>query len=195
MSTRSLIAKKIGEDKYLTIYCHSDGYLTHNGALLIDCYNTPDKVDELLALGDISYLAERLEPDPSLPHSFDYDKRQEGVTLAYGRDRGEAGTQAREVAFADLDDKNNLTEYVYIFDDNDKWKYFRTGDAKKGLRDVQNDLNNEYCQYDIKRPKGYYGFLSADIVERLKVQQKSNINEEPTNYDFTDEDENLTMQM
>lgn len=82
MSTRSLIAKKIGEDKYLTIYCHSDGYLTYNGALLLDHYNLTDQVDKLLALGDISYLAERLEPDPSLPHSFDYDKRQEGVTLA-----------------------------------------------------------------------------------------------------------------
>ena len=94
MSTRSLIAKKISEDKYLTIYCHSDGYLTYNGALLLDHYNSTEQVDKLLALGDISYLAERLEPDPSSPHSFDYDKRQEGVTLASGRDRGEKGTEA-----------------------------------------------------------------------------------------------------
>lgn len=117
MSTRSLIAKKIGEDKYLTIYCHSDGYLTYNGALLLDHYNTPEQVNKLLALGDISYLAERLEPDHSLPHSFDYDERQEGVTLAYGRDRGEKGTQAREATLAELDDENNWTEYVYIFDE------------------------------------------------------------------------------
>lgn len=134
MSTRSLIAKKIGEDKYLTIYCHSDGYLTYNGALLLDHYNTPEQVDKLLALGDISYLAERLEPDPSLPHSFDYDERQEGVTLAYGRDRGEKGTEAREATLADLDDESNWTEYVYIYDENGKWKYFKAGESKNGLK-------------------------------------------------------------
>ena len=188
MSTRSLIAKKIGEDKYLTIYCHSDGYLTYNGALLLDHYNTPEQVDKLLALGDISYLAERLEPDPSLPHSFDYDKRQEGVTLAYGRDRGEKGTEAREATLADLDDESNWTEYVYIFDEIDKWKYFIAGESKNGLRDVQSDLDDEYLQYGMKRPEGYYGFLSDDIIKHLKAEQELNINEESTDFDFTDED-------
>lgn len=188
MSTRSLIAKKIGEDKYLTIYCHSDGYLTYNGALLLDHYNTPEQVDKLLALGDISYLAERLEPDPSLPHNFDYDERQEGVTLAYGRDRGEKGTEAREATLADLDDESNWTEYVYIFDENGKWKYFKAGESKNGLRDVQSDLDDEYLQYGMKRPEGYYGFLSDDIIKHLKAEQELNINEEPTDFDFTDED-------
>lgn len=185
MSTRSLIAKKIGEDKYLTIYCHSDGYLTYNGALLLDHYNTPEQVNKLLALGDISYLAKRLEPDPSLPHSFDYDERQEGVTLAYGRDRGEKGTQAREATLADLDDESNWTEYVYIYDENGKWKYFKAGESKNGLRDVQVDLDNEYLQYGMKRTEGYYGFLSDDIIKHLKAEQELN---EDIDFDFTDED-------
>lgn len=29
ISTRSYIAKKIGEDAYLTIYCHADGYVKY----------------------------------------------------------------------------------------------------------------------------------------------------------------------
>ena len=36
MSTRSYIAKQIGDNQFHTIYCHSDGYLTHNGAMLLD---------------------------------------------------------------------------------------------------------------------------------------------------------------
>ncbi len=62
MSTRSFIAKQIEKDAYLTVYCHNDGYLTYNGALLLDCYNTPEQVDELLKLGDLSYLAESSIP-------------------------------------------------------------------------------------------------------------------------------------
>ena len=89
MSTRSYIAKQIGENQYKTIYCHSDGYLTHNGAMLFDHYSNADKLDELLNLGDISYLAPNIYPDPSKPHSFKYDERQDGVIVAYGRDRGD----------------------------------------------------------------------------------------------------------
>lgn len=55
MSTRSLIAKQIGEDAYLTIYCHSDGYLSYNGAMLIDHYNSEEKIDELI--NSVTYLA------------------------------------------------------------------------------------------------------------------------------------------
>ena len=86
MSTRSYIAKQIGDNKYRTIYCHSDGYLTYNGAMLLDHYNSPEKLDELLRLGDLSCLGVNINPDPSRPHSFDHKKRQDGVTVAYGRD-------------------------------------------------------------------------------------------------------------
>lgn len=189
MSTRSFIAKKIGEDAYLTIYCHADGYLTYNGAMLIDHYNTPERVDALLALGDLSSLQEKLEPDPNLPHSFDYNERQEGVTVAYGRDRGETGTEARVATLADLNDESNWTEYVYIFDENNKWKYFKTGQAKNGLRDVEDDLEKEYRQYGMQRPLGYYGFLDDEIADYLKSQI-------PLSEDMAQgEDESPAMQM
>ena len=191
ISTRSYIAKKIGEDAYLTIYCHADGYLTYNGAMLLDRYNTPERVDALLALGDLSTLQEKLEPDPNLPHSFDYDERQEGVTVAYGRDRGETGTEARVATLADLNDESNWTEYVYIFDENNQWKYFKTGQAENGLHDVHDDLEKEYQQYGIQRPSGYYGFLDDEIVQYLKSKAETNEEHkdaEPSEFDFTDED-------
>lgn len=168
MSTRSFIAKQIGDDQYRTIYCHSDGYLTYNGAMLVDHYNTPEVVDELLNLGDISSLGERLNPDPSQPHSFDYKQRQDGVTVAYGRDRGDKDIDAQIYSMRKLDDPNNWTAYVYIFTQDNEWKYFRARQSGDGLRDVNNDLESIYNEYGMTRPEGYYGFLTENIANELK---------------------------
>lgn len=62
MGTRSYIAKQIGDNQFLTIYCQLNGYPEHNGDLLVNHYNTPEKVDELLALGDLYYLREFVCP-------------------------------------------------------------------------------------------------------------------------------------
>lgn len=172
MSTRSFIAKQIGENKFRTIYCHSDGYLTYNGAMLLDHYNTPEKLDALLNLGDISYLAPKIDPDPDSPHSFDNGKRQEGVVLAYGRDRGEKGTEAKEYTLEQLTDEDNWTEYVYFLDSNNCWKYCTSGNMT--INDVKEDLNKEYESFGIERPKGYYGFLDKQIAEEFKNLQKEN---------------------
>lgn len=94
MSTRSLICEEIGEDKYKTIYCHWDGYLTHNGAMLLDHYNTKEKLEELLAIGNISELKPIINPEPNLPHSFD-GEQQENVVIAYGRDGGEKNQESK----------------------------------------------------------------------------------------------------
>ena len=173
MSTRSFIARQIGEDQYRTVYCHSDGYLTYNGAMLLDHYNTPEKVDELLALGNLSLLNEKLYPNPNKPHGFAYDKRQEDVTVAYGRDRGDKDTQAKTMTLAKLDDPNNWTAYVYIFTRDNTWKYFHAGHSAEGLRDVKEDLAKEYAAYGIERPQGYYGFLSDAIARQVREEQVS----------------------
>lgn len=173
MSTRSFIAKQTGEDEYLTVYCHSDGYLTYNGALLLDCYNTPERVDELLKLGDLSYLAESLYPNPDYPHSFDYGERQSGVTVAYGRDRGDKDVAAVRMTMAQLDDPNNWTEYVYIFTQENEWKYFAAGHSQDGLRDVAEDLEAEYGAYGIRRPQGYHGVITNSLVERIKAAENT----------------------
>ena len=171
MSTRSFIAKQVGDDQYLTVYCHSDGYLTYNGALLLDCYSSPEKVDELLALGDISLLNEKLYPDPDRPHSFDYRQRQDDVTVAYARDRGDKNTQAKVMTLAQLDDPGNWTEYVYIFTRENEWKYFHAGDSKEGLLDVRENLEAEYASHGLTRPEGFYGFLSRSLIEIMRQEQ------------------------
>ncbi len=176
MSTRSFIAKQIGEDKFRTIYCHNDGYLSYNGALLIDHYNTPEIVDKLLDLGDLSSLDLRLDPDPTKPHSFDYRERQDGVTVAYARDRGDRNVEAHTMTLSDLDSPENWTEYVYIFTENNEWKYFHANNSKEGLRDVADDLNKIYAQYGISRPANYYGFITDELINELKEQESKSEN-------------------
>ena len=60
MSTRSYIGIKNG-DKVKYIYCHSDGYLSYNGVFLNAFYRNIEKVEKLIALGDISAIGYNVE--------------------------------------------------------------------------------------------------------------------------------------
>lgn len=171
MSTRSLICKELPDGQYYGIYCHSDGYLTYNGAMLLDHYADREKVDELISLGNMSILREKIHPDPSRPHSFDYDKQQEDVCVFYDRDRGDTDEEARIISLEDA--KNSWCEYMYIFDKNGVWKYYDLllGD-ETCLCDVREDLDEEYKHMGIKRPKGYYGYWPPERIEQEKAYQE-----------------------
>jgi hypothetical protein len=115
MSTRSAIIMKT-ETGYAGIYCHFDGYCTGVGAVLNEYYQDSDKVARLIALGDISHI--EINVEPTGPHSF--DKPQKDVTVAYGRDRGETGTQATVGKTAKaVAAKIGHNGYVYVFENGD----------------------------------------------------------------------------
>lgn len=127
MATRSTIAIELADGKVKQVYCHWDGYLDHNGKLLVENYDTPEKIEALLAHGDISSLGTCVGER----HPFDtYDKSKlsaedlalaeraeaEGWTLYYGRDRGEEGTKARVYKnYAEYRNKAQFEEYNYCF--------------------------------------------------------------------------------
>lgn len=168
MPTKSLICKKIGDDKYKAIYCHSDGYLTYNGAMLIDHYKDREKIEELLNLGNISCLCKKVNPDPNKPHSFDYSQRQDDVVVAYRRDRGETGQEASICSLKELK-KCNWIDYIYIFNDKDKWIYAEY--PFDDFKEVQKGLDKEYKQLGIKRPKNFYGFWTETTLQAEKKRQ------------------------
>lgn len=168
MSTRSYICEELDNGKYKTIYCHSDGYVAWNGALLLDHYNTRQKVEELLNIGDISILYPNLHPDPRYTHTF--EDRQEDVVVAYGRDRGETGVEAKEYSFKQLTNKNSWIEYVYIFDKNNVWQVCEYP-FKKELKPLQQEVDKVYNKMGIKRPPNCYGYLDEDVIRRIKKQQ------------------------
>ena len=117
MSTRCLIVKDYG-NKFKAIYCHWDGYPEYTGDMLETYYNNDSIIDELLELGDISYLGKRISPYANEEHSFDSPIKD--VTLAYCRDRGEE-KYIRE--FKNLNQvinnaKDSWCEYLYLWRNN-----------------------------------------------------------------------------
>lgn len=170
MSTRSYICKENEDGTYTGIYCHSDGYLTHNGAMLIDHFNSRERVEKLISLGDMSILAPKIEPDPSAPHGFDFDVRQDDVCVFYGRDRGETGTESKKVKLEDLDGPDSWIEFIYIFGKDNVWRYFEGGELNKGLKSVQEGLDKEYEEYGFPRPADYYGFYSQEAINELRKE-------------------------
>ena len=139
MATRSNIGI-VNEDGSVTgIYCHWDGYPEHNGKLLLKHYNTTGIVYELMDLGSLSSLNEKLNTD--LPHSF--RNPVDGVCVAYGRDRGETGVESR--TFDNISEfeefaGNSAADYQYLFN-NGKWQY-------RNHNGTWNELTARVCKCD-----------------------------------------------
>jgi hypothetical protein len=91
MSTNSSISTKI-DNKIISIYCHWDGYLEHNGKLLVENYKTLEAVKELLDLGYLSSLGKTINE-----------------CVAYHRDRDEELEQ--DVYTIDLNENDFITQY------------------------------------------------------------------------------------
>jgi len=109
MGTRSTIAIQNGDGTVTGIYCHWDGYLSHNGRILNENYTTEEAVRELLALGDLSSLG------ATIGEQQDFDNPVDGQCNAYGRDRGETGIEARTFeSHAELIEQTGQ-EYDYLF--------------------------------------------------------------------------------
>jgi hypothetical protein len=121
MATRSTIAIKQG-DKVTAIYCHFDGYKQGVGAILEAHYQDVDKVLRLMNLGNISVLGQEI----GAYQDFNNRKtHQEDWCLAYGRDRGETGQEAREFdSVADwVTNFNSGEEYYYLYTEGAGWEF------------------------------------------------------------------------
>ena len=91
MSTRSTIGIVRGYNDTTRIYCHSDGYLEWNGAILQKYYNTAEKVEKLLALGNLSCLGPEIKPDD--PADWDISKKRDNRFCKTYTSRGEEWEQ------------------------------------------------------------------------------------------------------
>ncbi len=118
MATRSRIGIENEDGTVSSIYCHWDGYPSHNGKLLVENYQDREKVEALIALGSISSLNKEVSPS-SKDHSF--DKPMEGVTVAYHRDRGEDYYPPRLNESRDDYFEDDNEEYGYLFTKEGEW--------------------------------------------------------------------------
>ena len=128
MATRSTIALEFADGTVGQVYCHWDGYLSNNGAILFEHYQDPFKLRELIDLGDLSSL----RPQIGTQHAFsrldtemsdqEYDALYGDMCTFYGRDRGE--TSIAYKAFKDFEDykaNHQYEEYEYILRKDGFW--------------------------------------------------------------------------
>lgn len=120
MATRSIIAKKINDKESLAIYCHYDGYLEHNGVILYQEYNTPEKVDKLIGLGDLCVLQRKMDPNPEKAHTR--LRPQPGVCIYYGRDMKNPDSEPTITQTSQLANLSNWAEHVYWYDGSE-WNH------------------------------------------------------------------------
>ena len=107
MSTRGAIGMRQPDGTVRTVYVHHDAYVAGVGAILGGWYETPEKVEALLALGDLSSLGTSLAD-----------------TVAYHRNRGEVMRMARHYRDIDAYRRNGRRNFgvdcLYLYDGN-RW--------------------------------------------------------------------------
>lgn len=140
MSTRAHIVKKLENGKYIGIYHHSSGYPEYLGKLLVTSYDTEEKLDKLIALGDISFAGPIPEDDPKLWNQhidfatgkIDYESDK---CKTY-KGRGETDVDARVGNLEDF----TTEDFTYVFEDG-HWYYYNWTDYK-------GDVISTICELD-----------------------------------------------
>jgi hypothetical protein len=122
MATRSTIALEFADGTIGQVYCHWDGYLVHNGKILLENYSNPFILRDLIDLGSLSSL----RPTIGTKHPFshydvanmtfeEYGSLYRDMCTFYGRDRGEGQSDATYFKdFADFRANGQAEEYDYI---------------------------------------------------------------------------------
>ena len=131
MSTRSTIALEYANGTVDQVYCHHDGYLSHNGAILMKNYMDPFKVEKMMDLGELSSLGTRL--DNCTFYRYHY---------------GEQGALSKR--FANFDEyclKHEYQEFEYILRNDGQWYVSTGGDYMPlafAMRDEKETIDSEY---------------------------------------------------
>lgn len=96
MATRSNIGIQYSDNSVRMVYCHWDGYPSHNGKILLNNYKTFDEVKKLIERGEISSLGETIAKT-----EYYVDKGEEFCEAIYYKNAEEA--------------KRKMQEYMYLF--------------------------------------------------------------------------------
>ena len=120
MATRSMIGIVEDDGTVTAIYCHWDGYPEHNGLLLRKYWDDVYLIEQLMQLGNLSYLGKEIGEKQDFDQPTDRN-----WCLAYGRDRSESEAG---VYFYDSSDDyvskaaaTTCADYIYLFQ-NDMWR-------------------------------------------------------------------------
>jgi hypothetical protein len=160
MDTRSMIAIQNPYSKDIrAVYCHWDGYLEHNGAILQKHYAASPKVNNLIALGDLSSLRPEIG-DKHLFSSMELPKDERAaheeavkdMCTFYTRDRGEDAPFKVFPTLKAAEDHYTWSDYFYCFKyskasdyQSGEWHYKKAGERWKKLAPAIRKLNADEC--------------------------------------------------
>jgi len=113
MATRSAIAIETGLPEMgpciiHAVYCHWDGYVEHNGAMLLKYFDSLPSAVALIKGGSISTLGEGI--DKTQFHCRDMDREMVPAS--------EYGTREEFI------ENSDGLDYLYILNQNDVWEIF-----------------------------------------------------------------------
>ena len=135
MATRSTISIENLDGSINTIYCHYDGYISHNGVILQTKYNDRKLVEQLVSGGDISVLGSTVS---HVPISFD----EPSAYTKYYSYRGEDCPARVYGSFDDYEMNHQYEEYEYLFTKDNVWSVFN-GNDWYDLELIVNELEKE----------------------------------------------------
>ena len=149
MGTRSRIGIEMPDHTIVSVYCHWDGYVEHNGRILVEHYQNRQDVEELIDGGGISSLRTR-QNGWDLPNSLkdengEYICDAEG-NLMYENDRDpqplyytERGEELdiRHTSFYEFVSGDCGEEFAYLYDLNGNWKAWKIGWGETNTQSVE----------------------------------------------------------
>jgi hypothetical protein len=129
MATRSAIAIETGLPEMgpciiHAVYCHWDGYVTNNGALLLKYFDSLPSAVALIKGGSISTLGEGI--DKTQFHCRDMDREMVPAS--------EYGTREEFI------ENSDGLDYLYILNQSDVWEIFDMHKPWRGWQPVKDAL-------------------------------------------------------
>lgn len=109
MSDPCLIGRENGDGTVTAIRCNWSGYTRRTGAILRDNYITREKIDALMALGELGRIAE------NIGEKHRYGHGPEDWCDAYGRDREEDDAEAAKTYSANDYLNSYASDYAWVY--------------------------------------------------------------------------------
>ena len=109
MGTASMIGIYNDDGSVTATYCHYDGYLSYNGKLLVQSYNTPEAAKTVANAGYLSGLTSDLD------HDLKAAVHQNEKPIVYNSVK----------TFLQCGEKHAGADYLYLFD-GEAWFYTDT---------------------------------------------------------------------
>ena len=120
MGTKGNIIAQV-DDEWRMIYVGYDSYLSSLGRMLLKHYQDVEKIEQLVSLGDCSYVGRELTSN---------------LTTAYHRDRHEPWDDVQYRVFASCEEAQNAADESYVYvRKGGKWWWAHHGDFEELTED------------------------------------------------------------